>query len=309
MRFQREVTAALGLEHPGIVKVVGYDLGHDPMYHVTPFYPRGHLSEQHVQTLPPAGRMSLFAQICRAIGYAHQDNVIHRDIKPENILVSEDGSPVVTDFGLCFFHNSEEERATEAWRVVGSRFYTAPELEDGRATQVTPAADVYSLGKLLYWMFAGDIFEREKHKEEAFDLRLREPRVAHALVYELLDKALLVKPAERFFQNGTQFAEAAETQAVRMSMEGHVLDLDVPQPCHYCRVGQYRFRSRRKATGQARATRYAGSARGARDGRVTECCQRPFAAIAGLGKLSSEVALSDDVCLPCVPVEDCRSAA
>jgi serine/threonine protein kinase len=241
-RFEREVRAALALDHPDIVKVVGYDLRLERPYLVMPYYRNGHLTEEYVRAMSPANRFGLFTRICRAIGHAHDKGVVHRDIKPPNILLADDGSPVVADFGLCYFKDTEGERVTEKLEVVGSRFFTPPEMEDGLAEDVTAAGDVYSLGKLLYWMFAARSFEREKHHQAAFDLRNKEPRIAHALLYELLDRAIVLEPDRRFFRDGNELANAAETQAMRMTMDAHVLDLSVPQPCHYCRAGNYKTR-------------------------------------------------------------------
>ena len=155
--------------------------------------------------------------------------------------MNDAGDPVVADFGLCFLKDDSEARVTETLEVVGSRFYKPPEVEDGRAdpASITPASDVYSLGKLLYWMFSGRVFEREKYREQAFDIRGIEPRVAHALVYEMLDRSIVEKPERRFFRDGNELADAAETRAEMLAVEAHVLGLELPQPCHYCRVGLY----------------------------------------------------------------------
>ena len=121
----------------------------------------------------------------------------------------------------------------------------APELAHGRAdpATITPAVDVYSLGKVLYWILSGTIFDREAHKEARYDLRESEPRTAHGLVYQLLlDKSIVEKPEGRFFKIGTEFAEAAEACAAILSTGGHVLDLSVPQPCTYCRAGNYEIK-------------------------------------------------------------------
>jgi len=243
-RYRKEVKAVLELEHPGIVKVTHYSFGDDHPFLVTSFYPKGHLKQEHVRHLSPVEKLGFFAKICRAVGYAHENRVVHRDVKPENVLVSDEGDPLLTDFGLCWFQDEHEDRATQTWEQVGSRFYMAPELAHGRAdsTAIAPVADVYSLGKVLYWMFAGTIFDREEHQAPRFDLRGKEPRVAHSLVYQLLDKSIVEKPEERFFRNGTQFADAVEACAQILSMEGHVLDLTVPQPCLYCRAGNYEIK-------------------------------------------------------------------
>jgi tRNA A-37 threonylcarbamoyl transferase component Bud32 len=241
-RFGNEVRAALSLEHPNIVKVEDYDLGLERPYLVMLHHPKGHLTKDYAQALSPANRIRFFAIVCRAVGHAHEKGIFHRDIKPENILLADDGSPVVADFGLCYFKDAKDARYTETLEVVGSRFFVPPEMEDGRVDEVTGLGDVYSLGKLLYWMFAGRSFAREKHHEPPFDLRTKEPRIAHALVYELLDRAIVREAGSRLFRDANEFAEAAEGQVRRMAMDAHVLDLSVPQACHYCGAGNYEIR-------------------------------------------------------------------
>jgi len=100
---------------------------------------------------------------------------------------------------------------------------------------------VYSLGKLAYWMFAGTIFDREKLRAERFDLTKKEPRVAHGLLYQLLEKMILETPEDRL-PDGNAAGELAEKIAERMAMNAHVLDLTAPQPCHYCAAGNYEVR-------------------------------------------------------------------
>lgn len=193
-RFEKEVNAALRLDHTNIVKVVDYDLKAPKPYLVTPYYSRGHLTIEHVRRLLPAEKLLFFAKICRALGHAHEKGVTHRDLKPENILLAEDGEPVVADFGICYI--SDDQRATETLEAVGSRFCTPPELEDGRAEEVTPASDAYCLGKLLYWLFAGRSFQREKHRDPDLDLTKKAPAEAHAFVYELLDGMIVDRSVE-----------------------------------------------------------------------------------------------------------------
>jgi serine/threonine protein kinase len=240
-RHRDEVEAALKLTHPGIVKPEYYGIG-DPAFLATPYYSKGHLKPEHIQGLSPGEKLRFFAKLCDAVGYAHEKHVVHRDIKPANVLVSDEGEPLLTDFGICWFQDEEPgERATATMEQVGPRFYMAPELADGRADPdtITPAVDVYSLGKLLYWMFAGTIFDREKHKEPRYDLREKEPRVAHKFLYMLLDSSIVEEPRDRVFQTGSKFAVAVRSTADILDAGGHVPDLTAPQPCSYCQAGKY----------------------------------------------------------------------
>ena len=101
--------------------------------------------------MPPGSlidTVELFPQICAGVAHAHEKGVIHRDIKPENILLRNDGTPVVGDFGICYVDADEGGRLTDTMEVAGSRWYCAPELQDGRDAsgprkQRYPATFVY----------------------------------------------------------------------------------------------------------------------------------------------------------------------
>jgi serine/threonine protein kinase len=106
-----------------------------------------------------ADLFAVYKAVCAGVAHIHANGIIHRDLKPENILFIG-GTPKVADLGLCLIAGLE--RVTSSLEAVGPRFYMAPELEDGRSLDVTPTADIYSLGKILYFMLSGGrIFSRE----------------------------------------------------------------------------------------------------------------------------------------------------
>ena len=124
--------------------------------------------------------------------------------------------------------------------AVGPRLFMAPELEDGRLEVVTPASDTYSLGKLLYWLLSGGrVFSREKHRVSGHNLVevTGNPRMEH--VNRLLDRMITPDPSHRI---ATAVGLPTQVGNMRRILGGNfnVVGSDVPQPCTYCGMGEYR---------------------------------------------------------------------
>ena len=96
----------------------------------------------------------LMAKVARAINYAHQRGILHRDLQPGNILLDENGEPLVSDFGLAKWL-TESSDLTRTLTAFGTPGYIAPEQAESAAGNLTPAADVYSLGAILFSLLAG----------------------------------------------------------------------------------------------------------------------------------------------------------
>jgi serine/threonine protein kinase len=170
-RFKREIEALCKLDDPNILKIVdyGYD-NHGAPYLVTEYCENGTL-----ENLPPGTvieTLQHFLGICKGVAHAHEKGIVHRDLKPRNIFLKANNNTVVGDFGLCFLLDDEadEDRLTETMEVAGPRWFGAPEDRDGRLEDVTVRGDVYSLGKLLHWMFFRRPFDREDHRSARYRL-------------------------------------------------------------------------------------------------------------------------------------------
>ncbi|MBP7933826.1 MAG: serine/threonine protein kinase [Phycisphaerae bacterium] len=160
-RFEREVRLIAALKHPNIVII--HDSGVlSGMYYFAMDYVRGQPLDTHIRlTAPPIREaVKLFRQVCEAIAYAHRRGVIHRDLKPSNVMVSDDGTPCVLDFGLAKILNEELEGSQQdlvsmPGVMLGTLAYMSPEQTRGQPEALDVRTDVYSLGVILYELLTG----------------------------------------------------------------------------------------------------------------------------------------------------------
>ena len=155
-RFRREAEMAARLDHPNIVPIycVGETADGSPFFTMK-YAPNGSLAQASCSLRPePRQSVLLMAKVAQAVHYAHERGVLHRDLKPGNILLDGRGEPLVSDFGLA---RCEEigSHLTRSLTSFGTPGYIAPEQADGPAAQLTPAADVYSLGAILFELLSG----------------------------------------------------------------------------------------------------------------------------------------------------------
>jgi serine/threonine protein kinase len=155
-RFQLEAKAASALQHPNIVQVYDYGQTDGSYYIVMELVEGTNLRRYlHSKGLLDTDRAIIIAHdVALGLGAAHRRGIVHRDVKPQNILVSRDGSIKLTDFGIASVYNDiNAERLTTTGMTLGTVQYYAPEQAHGEI--VSPAADVYGLGIVMYEMLTG----------------------------------------------------------------------------------------------------------------------------------------------------------
>src|SRR3982751_1971401 len=208
-RFRREARAVAQLNHPHIVQVI--DAGEeDSLPYIVFEYVEGETLKERIRRfgrLEVPESLAYAIEIARALSAAHDRGIVHRDVKPQNVLVDEEGSAKVTDFGIA--RTLDQEGLTADGRVLGTTDYVSPEQALGHA--VTGQSDLYSLGIVLFEMLTGDVpFKGDnqvavamKHVREQLPyVQVRRPEVSNALA-AVLDHAT-AKETERRYADDTQ---------------------------------------------------------------------------------------------------------
>jgi serine/threonine protein kinase/tetratricopeptide (TPR) repeat protein len=156
VRFRREAEAVASLDHPNILPIHEVSESEEGL----PFFSMKYAEGGSLRTAAPALRtkprecVRVMAKVARGIAYAHGKGILHRDLQPGNILLDRNGEPMVSDFGLAKWldQNSDLTRTLE---TLGTPGYIAPEQTECPAADLTGAADIYSLGAILFYLLTG----------------------------------------------------------------------------------------------------------------------------------------------------------
>jgi hypothetical protein len=175
-RFRSEAEAVARLQHPNIVQVFEVGEADGYPYCALEFVAGGNLASKLAgKPLPAREAARLVETLARAVQLAHSRNVVHRDLKPSNVLLTPEGQPKITDFGLARRLDSESGD-TQAGAILGTPPYMAPEQASGRTHEAGPAADIYALGAILYTCLTGQPpFQGQSMVETLDQVRNQEP--------------------------------------------------------------------------------------------------------------------------------------
>jgi serine/threonine-protein kinase len=157
-RFQREQAIGKALQHPYILRMIDDEsVQKSRPYIVMEFLEGqtlGHLM-QSIRPMPQSDALRIASRICEALHYMHEHNVVHRDLKPDNIMICNDGSIRIMDFGIAKFEGQRRLTFGGFTPAMGTPDYMAPEQVKGKRGDAR--TDIYSLGAILYEMVTGSV--------------------------------------------------------------------------------------------------------------------------------------------------------
>ena len=211
-RFIHEAQAASALQHHHICTIHEIDQTPDgEMFICMDFYAGGTLKARTERApLPAQEAVEIATQIAEGLAKAHEAGIVHRDVKPANIAVTDDGMVKILDFGLAKL--SDRTRVTQTGTTVGTVSYMSP--EQARSEEVSPTADVWSLGVILYEMLTGRLPFAATHDAALIYKIINETYLpltdAPVSLVAVVDKALSKNPADRY-RTAAEMASDLET--------------------------------------------------------------------------------------------------
>lgn len=217
-RFIREAKIVARLAHPHIIAV--YDVGIAGPYHYfsMEYVTGGDLKARIRQGMMPKLAFAIIRQVAMALAFAHAKGYVHRDVKPENVLFRQDGTALLTDFGIAK-SNEPATRMTATGAVIGTPHYMSPEQAQGH--ELDHRSDLYSLGVMLYELLTGDLPYTGSSAVSIGIKHLKEPipQLAPPVhVYQPLINRLLAKNPDDRFQTGDDVLAALDAMSSGAAM-------------------------------------------------------------------------------------------
>ena len=209
-RFVREARIIAQLTHPNIVQVHDVGVSDDHYYLVMEYLRGGDLNRRLQRGVHMQEVLRVVKDISRALQFAHEKGYVHRDIKPENILFREEGSAVLTDFGIAKVITADKN-FTRQGSVIGTPQYMSPEQASGK--ELDGRSDIYSLGVVFYRMLTGEVPFKAETAVAVGVRHLQDPiptLPAHLSAFQSVINCFLAKNPEDRFQSGVEIEAALD---------------------------------------------------------------------------------------------------
>lgn len=239
-RLRMELEVLGSIEHPSLLSL--RDSSIEGGWYVSPFYRDSTLANTRMFVGRPDRALAAFRQLVEGVAMLHERRVVHRDIKPENIFLSQ-GGLVLGDFGIVSFHDPQHTRISDSYENVGSRDWMPGWAMGIRLDDVTPAFDVFSLGKVLWSMIAGGTkMQLWYYDHDAFNLERKFPGDERmALVNQLLLSGCVVERERDCCRSAPELLPHVDRAIAAVRRCGQVIGANVKRFCLVCGIGSYRL--------------------------------------------------------------------
>jgi serine/threonine protein kinase len=227
-RFLREARVSAKLHHPNIVAIFDVGVSEGVPYMAIAYEPGGTVAGYAQAKNDPKIALRIIRDIANALDFAHRQGVVHRDVKPENILLRNDGTCVLSDFGIAHAVEGSQTGLTREGTSVGTPHYMSP--EQLRGEHVDARADIYSLGVVLYQLLTGEL---PYQGTDGWAIGMQHigapiPHLpAHLDYLQTFLDALLAKNPDNRLQSG---AEVVHWIDARLSGQGPAMTVAMPTP-------------------------------------------------------------------------------
>ena len=237
-RMKSEIETLRTSSHPSLIPILDENI--DDRWYVTKFFSGGTLaSKLDLYKNQALDSLRALRPVVEAVAKLHQVDVVHRDIKPANVFIDQADRLVLGDCGLAFKREGKE-RLTETFENVGSREWMPGWAMGMQLTDVQPNFDVFSLGKVLWAMIAGQpILQLWYHRKPKFDLAKMFPgNDSITFVQTILDRTVVEEPTD-CLPNGTELLALVDWTIKALTMKVRIVDGDLIRECLVCGKGNY----------------------------------------------------------------------
>jgi serine/threonine protein kinase len=222
-RFLQEYEIAERIRHPNIVRLHELGIADNHAYLAMEYFPRGDLRRRmNTGSLAPGDALQYALQLAQVLASVHEAGILHRDLKPGNVMLREDGTPALIDFGMAKQATLDLE-LTDKGLIFGTPHYMSP--EQGHGERLDPRSDLYSLGVMLYEMLTGDKPYRADNPMTVLYMHRNSPvpqlESRLVILQPLLNRLLAKHPGDRF---GDALEAAASITSARQAWLEQVAD-------------------------------------------------------------------------------------